>query len=88
MESLERKKQNKVVSILLTQNGLALRRYYVESILNIITFLSSNGPTFRDNWDMDTNRENGFFQSMFEYTMKNCKSLYQLFRKMRSTRHP
>lgn len=69
------KKQNKEVSTLLSV--LTLRRYYAESLLDIIRLLSTNELAFRGNWDMDTHQESGLFQAMFEYTMNKDDRLRQ-----------
>lgn len=73
--NIARKKQNKDISTLLSNEFLALRKYYAESILDIVTFLASNELAFRGNWDMDALRENGLFLSMFEYTMRKDDKL-------------
>lgn len=74
-DNIARKKQNKDISTLLSNEVLALRKYYAESILDIVTFLASNELAFRGNWDMDALREDGLFQSMFEYTMRKDDKL-------------
>lgn len=76
-DKVARKGHQKEISVLLSSNVLELRRYYVESILDIVIFLSSNELAFRGNWDMDLKKEDGLFQSMFEYTLKKDIKLQQ-----------
>lgn len=77
--SMEEKKlretEKKEVSQLVGGDVLRLRRYYVQSILDIVIFLASNELAMRGNWDMAAKTEDGLFQNLFEYTMKKDELL-------------
>lgn len=66
---------NKQIPQLLNGEVLALRRYYIQSILEVVFFLASNELAFRGNWDMDTKTEDGLFQSLFEFSLRKDEKL-------------
>lgn len=74
-EMYTRKLTNKQIPQLLNGDVLALRQYYVQSILDVVIFLASNELAFRGNWDIDTKNEDGLFQSLFEFSLGKDEKL-------------
>lgn len=74
-EKILRESKKKEVNQLVRGDVLRLRRYYVQSILDIVIFLASNELVLRGNWDMDANAEDGLFQNLFKYTLKKDELL-------------
>lgn len=74
-EKKHRQESGATVSELLSKNVLELRRYYVQSIIDIVIFLATNELAFRGNWQKNERRESGLFQSLFDYTLKKDEKL-------------
>lgn len=74
-EKILRESKKKEVSQLACGDVLSLRRYYVRSILDVVTFLASNELAMRGNWDIDAKAEDGLFQNLFDYTLKKDELL-------------
>lgn len=79
-EKYTRETINKQIPQLLNGDVLALRRYYMKSILEVVIFLASNELALRGNWDMNTNTETGLFQSLFEFSLKKDEMLRKVIK--------
>lgn len=84
IESKTRKETNTNVSQLLSENILQKRRYYIGSIIDVISLLASKELAFRGNWEADTGDEQGLFNTMFTFAlqrdskMKSCQEIMPL----------
>lgn len=76
-EKQSRTDSNQRTSTLLNETMLEKRRYYFKAIVETILFLVKNELPLRGDWDSEENKELGFFNSLFEYTMEKDKHLQQ-----------
>ncbi|XP_057662275.1 uncharacterized protein LOC130897444 [Diorhabda carinulata] len=63
------------VSTLINSDILQKYRYYVESIAEIIQFLTVNELALRGNYDIEHEQERGLFLNLFKYTIKKDEKL-------------
>lgn len=69
------RKGDKAIVNLLNESVHKKRRYYMNSIVQIMKFLVENELTLRGNWDSELKAESGLFTSLFAYTLKIDKEL-------------
>lgn len=72
---LNRDKSCLTVSELLCDKILSKRRIYMKAIIEVIIFLVENELAFRGNWDSDLSEEDGIFNSLFEFKLKDNAEL-------------
>lgn len=70
-----REAHNKEISELLSSDVLAKRRYYIQSIVDVILFLSENELAFRGTWQPESKSEDGLFNKLFEFSMQKDEKL-------------
>lgn len=70
-----RETQKKDISLLLSADVLEKRRYYVQAIVQTISFLAKNELAFRGTWDTETQHEEGLFNSFFEFMISKDDKL-------------
>jgi len=76
VEKVNRSDQNIEVSTLANKPTLEKHRYYVESIFDVIRFISSHELSLRGTYDIKTHSESaGIFHSLFQYTIKKDERL-------------
>lgn len=81
IELRSRKDTNTNVSQLLSENILEKRRYYMGTIIDVISLLASKELAFRGNWGTDSEEEQGLFNTMFTFAlardskMRSCQEI-------------
>lgn len=73
---------NSSVSILVSNDILEKRRYYVRSIAEIVQFLAINELSFRGSYNKVLHDEQGLFMKLFNYTMKKDAKLSQIVKEI------
>lgn len=74
-ELTNREENQSSVHEILTNTTLAKRRYYMTAIVETIIFLIENEVGFRGNWDEEQHKEDGIFQNLFEFKLKDNEYL-------------
>lgn len=66
----------------LGEKVLEQRRYYTQSIIDVISFLCKHEIAFRGNWDELSESETGLFNGFFEFTLTRDAKLRECERAM------
>lgn len=72
----------KTVSTNLNEKVLEQRRYYTQSIIDVISFLCKHELAIRGNWDELSESETGLFNGFFEFTLTRDAKLRECERAM------
>lgn len=67
----KRDANDKSCSNLVSGTILAYRRKYLNGIIDVIIFLVENELSLRGSYDIDSHTEDGLFNNLFQYTLKN-----------------
>lgn len=74
-ELLQRNENQSSVHELVSNKTLEMRRYYMKTIIEVIIFLIVNELGLRGSWDEEQHKEDGIFQNLFEFKLKDDEYL-------------